>query len=144
MWNRFPTTRAWSALILACTAFPKPSSSIRPALFAISMRGRSRPHCCAIRYCLWLGSSVRSYLFCLLLAAGISGGHARTAAPLAADPALEDRVLDIAGELRCLVCQNETIAASHADLAVDLREQIRHRLAQGQSREQVEIGRAHV
>src|SRR3546814_899706 len=45
--------------------------------------------------------------------------------------------MDIAGELRCLVCQNETIAASHADLAVDLREQIRHRLAQGQSREQV-------
>ena len=43
----------------------------------------------------------------------------------------------IAEELRCLVCQNETIAASHADLAVDLRKQIRQKLQQGQSEEQI-------
>ena len=43
----------------------------------------------------------------------------------------------IAEELRCLVCQNETIAASHADLAVDLRKQIRQKLQQGQSQEQI-------
>jgi cytochrome c-type biogenesis protein CcmH len=59
------------------------------------------------------------------------------AAPLAADPALEARVMDIANELRCLVCQNETIAASHADLAVDLRKQIRVKLAEGQSERQI-------
>jgi cytochrome c-type biogenesis protein CcmH/NrfF len=39
----------------------------------------------------------------------------------------------IAEELRCLVCQNETIAASHADLAVDLRKQIAAQAAAGQS-----------
>ena len=53
------------------------------------------------------------------------------------DPVLEARVMVIAEELRCLVCQNETIAASHADLAVDLRSQIRIKLTQGQSSQQI-------
>ena len=43
----------------------------------------------------------------------------------------------IAEELRCLVCQNETIAASHADLAIDLKNQIRIKLTQGQSQKQI-------
>ena len=43
----------------------------------------------------------------------------------------------IAEELRCLVCQNETIAASNADLAVDLKNQIRIKLNQGQSQKQI-------
>jgi cytochrome c-type biogenesis protein CcmH len=43
----------------------------------------------------------------------------------------------IADELRCLVCQNETLAASNADLAVDLRKQIRVKLQQGQSESQI-------
>jgi cytochrome c-type biogenesis protein CcmH len=63
--------------------------------------------------------------------------HANEAAPLAADPALEARVLRVAEELRCLVCQNETIAASQAELAVDLRRQIRTRLQQGESEAQI-------
>ncbi len=54
-----------------------------------------------------------------------------------ADPVLEARVLAIAEELRCLVCQNETIAASHADLAIDLRKQIRTKLVEGQSQAQI-------
>ena len=54
-----------------------------------------------------------------------------------ADPVLEARVLAVAEELRCLVCQNETIAASQADLALDLREQIRIKLQQGQSQQQI-------
>ena len=62
---------------------------------------------------------------------------AQEARPLAEDPVLEAKVLAIAEELRCLVCQNETIAASHADLAVDLRKQIRQKLQQGQSPEQI-------
>jgi cytochrome c-type biogenesis protein CcmH len=62
---------------------------------------------------------------------------AQEARPLAADPVLEAQVLRIAEELRCLVCQNETIAASHADLAVDLRQQIRLKLQQGQSEAQI-------
>ena len=47
--------------------------------------------------------------------------------------AAEKRMLDIAGELRCLVCQNESIAASRADLAVDLRQQIREQIQAGKS-----------
>src|SRR3954469_10270442 len=55
----------------------------------------------------------------------------------AADPALEARMLAITGELRCLVCQNQTIADSHADLAQDLREEVREMLKRGQSAEQI-------
>lgn len=42
-------------------------------------------------------------------------------------------MLNIAAELRCLVCQNESIAASRADLAVDLRQQIREQISAGKS-----------
>jgi cytochrome c-type biogenesis protein CcmH len=67
----------------------------------------------------------------LLLLGGAA--WAKEAAPAAADPALELRVMAIAAELRCLVCQNQTIADSDADLAKDLRNQIREKLQQGQS-----------
>ncbi len=63
--------------------------------------------------------------------------HAKEAQPASDNPELEARVLAIAQELRCLVCQNETIAASHADLAVDLRQQIRLKLQAGQSKQQI-------
>ena len=43
----------------------------------------------------------------------------------------------VSSELRCLVCQNETIAASHADLAVDLRNQVREMLRQGKTEREV-------
>ena len=57
---------------------------------------------------------------------------ASNVAPLAAsDPALEAQMQVIASELRCLVCQNQTIADSHAELASDLREQIRKQLRAG-------------
>ncbi len=59
------------------------------------------------------------------------------AAPLAADPALEARVMALAGELRCVVCQNETLAASQADLARDLRAQVREQLRAGRSPQEV-------
>jgi cytochrome c-type biogenesis protein CcmH len=55
------------------------------------------------------------------------------AAPVAADPALEERVTAVASELRCLVCQNQTLADSNAPLAVDLRNQIRERMREGAS-----------
>jgi cytochrome c-type biogenesis protein CcmH len=55
----------------------------------------------------------------------------------AADPALEARMLAITGELRCLVCQNQTIADSHADLAVDLRQDVRELLQRGQTPDQI-------
>ena len=55
------------------------------------------------------------------------------AAPAAAEPALEARVMAVASELRCLVCQNQTLADSHAPLAVDLRNQIREQMQRGAS-----------
>ena len=63
--------------------------------------------------------------------------QASEAAPAAADPALEKRVVKLAEELRCLVCQNQTIADSHADLAVDLKNHIRERLKAGMSEEEI-------
>jgi cytochrome c-type biogenesis protein CcmH len=60
-----------------------------------------------------------------------------TATLTAADPALEARMLAITGELRCLVCQNQTIADSHADLAVDLRQEVREMLRRGLTDDQV-------
>jgi len=73
-------------------------------------------------------------LLALCLAAAV---HAADAPLTAAEPELEAEMLSISAELRCLVCQNETIAASHAELAVDLRNQIREMLRQGQSQQQI-------
>jgi cytochrome c-type biogenesis protein CcmH len=67
-----------------------------------------------------------------LVAAALSLA-AKEAPPQAADPALEARMLRIAAELRCLVCQNQTIADSDASLAVDLRREARALLKQGKS-----------
>lgn len=59
-------------------------------------------------------------------------------APRAAeDPALDKRVAGLAHELRCLVCQNQTLADSNAPLAVDLRNQIREQLKGGASERDV-------
>jgi cytochrome c-type biogenesis protein CcmH len=54
-----------------------------------------------------------------------------------ADAQLEQRVMALAAELRCLVCQNQTIADSNADLAVDLRQQVRELLRSGRSEHEV-------
>lgn len=50
---------------------------------------------------------------------------ANEAAPLADDPVVEQRLIVISEELRCLVCQNESLAGSRADLALDLRRELR-------------------
>ena len=60
-------------------------------------------------------------------------GMAGEAQPAAANVALEKRVTALAEELRCLVCQNQTIADSNAPLAVDLKNQVREKLAAGMS-----------
>ena len=59
------------------------------------------------------------------------------AVPLAADPELEARVNALSHQLRCLVCQNQTIAESNAPLAVDLRNQVREQLASGKDEDAV-------
>ena len=79
---------------------------------------------------------------CFVLGLGLGLGlpapaAAREAAPASADPALEARVMRVSSELRCLVCQNETIAGSNAELAVDLRNQVREMLRKGQTEQQV-------
>ncbi|MDE3175107.1 MAG: cytochrome c-type biogenesis protein CcmH [Pseudomonadota bacterium] len=53
------------------------------------------------------------------------------------DPAMEARARALSAQLRCLVCQNESIDESEADLARDIRRLIRERIAQGQSNAQV-------
>jgi cytochrome c-type biogenesis protein CcmH len=56
---------------------------------------------------------------------------------MAAEANLDRRVMNLAHELRCLVCQNETLADSQAPLAADLRNQIREQLAAGKSEQDV-------
>ena len=75
--------------------------------------------------------------FALSLALATGATSAKEAVPAAADPTLEARLLRITAELRCLVCQNQTIADSHSGLAEDLRREVREQLRKGASDEQV-------
>lgn len=75
-----------------------------------------------------------SFLAAMLLACAAG---AQTARPAADDPELEGRMMAIAGELRCVVCQNQTVADSHAELAADLRQQIRDQLKAGRSPDEI-------
>jgi cytochrome c-type biogenesis protein CcmH len=84
-------------------------------------------------------------LFALLAAlvvavAGMATAQAQVqqeAQTIASDPALEKKVNEIGLELRCLVCQNQTISDSNAGLAVDLKNQIREQLQAGRSEKQI-------
>ncbi len=62
---------------------------------------------------------------------------AKEAQPSAADPVLEERLMKLSKNLRCLVCQNETLADSRVDLAVDLRGQIREQMKAGKSDKEI-------
>lgn len=61
---------------------------------------------------------------------------AQAASP-AGDDGLEPRVQRVAEQLRCLVCQNQTVAESHAQLAMDLKNEVRDQLVQGRSEQQI-------
>jgi cytochrome c-type biogenesis protein CcmH len=56
---------------------------------------------------------------------------------VSSDPVLEKRVIAVTSELRCLVCQNQTIADSHSELAIDLKNQVREMLVQGKSEKDI-------
>ena len=71
------------------------------------------------------------------LLGAVSTASAREAPPAADNPALEERTMELAAKLRCLVCQNQTIAESSAGLAVDLKNEIREKFAQGQNESQI-------
>jgi len=62
---------------------------------------------------------------------------AKEAKPLSNDPELEKRVMALSEQLRCLVCQNETLAGSQADLAEDLRGLIREQMKAGKSDKEI-------
>ena len=70
-------------------------------------------------------------LACLLV--HTTGLYAGEATPMATEPQVEARLLAFSEELRCLVCQNETLAASRAELADDLRNEIRRLIREGRS-----------
>jgi cytochrome c-type biogenesis protein CcmH len=73
-------------------------------------------------------------LFALLLVAlALGTGWAKEATPLAEDPVVEQRMISISEEMRCLVCQNESLAGSRADLAQDLRRELRTLIKQGKT-----------
>jgi cytochrome c-type biogenesis protein CcmH len=76
-------------------------------------------------------------LVAVLLASAPVVGASDLARPMADDPELEARVMALARDLRCLVCQNESIAESRAPLAVDLRAQVREQLGAGKSETEV-------
>ncbi|HET7400826.1 MAG TPA: cytochrome c-type biogenesis protein [Usitatibacter sp.] len=81
-------------------------------------------------------ASLRALVAVFLLALG-GAAHAGEARPVADDPVLEARVSKLAQELRCLVCQNQTLEDSHAPLAIDLKNQVREMLASGRSESEV-------
>jgi cytochrome c-type biogenesis protein CcmH len=70
-------------------------------------------------------------VFAFLLPAAVPASQ--PALPNADDPVLEARLNALAAELRCVVCQNETLAESRASLALDLREEVREMMRAGLS-----------
>lgn len=77
---------------------------------------------------------IACYLALFFCMASVQAGEA---APLADDPVAEKRLQELSTELRCLVCQNQTIADSNAELAQDLRREIRGMIQAGQSDAQI-------
>ena len=77
---------------------------------------------------------IRASVLALALFVGlVPRALAAEAVPTDQDPVAQARAVRLSGELRCLVCQNQTIADSNADLAVDLRRQVREQIAQGRT-----------
>jgi len=77
------------------------------------------------------------YLSILLMCLLPAFSYAGQAKDMAADPVLEKRMIGLAENLRCLVCQNESLASSHADLAEDLRREVREQMQKGLSDQQI-------
>jgi len=62
---------------------------------------------------------------------------AKEAEPVMGDPVLQARVMKLAGELRCLVCQGESLAESHSDFAADMLRKIRALVEQGKTDQEI-------
>jgi cytochrome c-type biogenesis protein CcmH len=74
-------------------------------------------------------------IFLISLCLGLA--NAREAVPLAEDPTVEARLVHISQELRCLVCQNESLASSRAELADDLRREVRDLIRSNKSDQEI-------
>lgn len=72
-------------------------------------------------------------LMCLLPVYALAG----EAQDMAEDPVLEKRMIGLAEKLRCLVCQNESLASSHSELAEDLRREVREQMAKGMNDDEI-------
>src|SRR6478736_1560565 len=114
-WKRVVATLVWLGAASVVSAAPSPASA---------------PHAVAAASA---ASALPTAKARVATAPANATAAAPSATPTAADPVLEARMLEITSELRCLVCQNQTIAESHADLAVDLREEVRELLNAGRT-----------
>ena len=81
----------------------------------------------------------KSSLFVLLLITliGSSLGWTKEAVPVAENPEIEKRMIALSEELRCLVCQNESLAGSRSDFAKDIRREIREQLIANKSNKEI-------
>jgi cytochrome c-type biogenesis protein CcmH len=77
------------------------------------------------------------YLLIMLISLLPTFSYAGEAKDLAEDPVLEQRMVKLAENLRCLVCQNESLASSRSDLANDLRQEVREKMKQGMSDKEI-------
>jgi cytochrome c-type biogenesis protein CcmH len=78
----------------------------------------------------------RVSILVLILISLLAPALAKEAKPVE-DPQIEQRMQALTQQLRCLVCQNETLADSHADLAEDLRKEIREQMKAGKSDQEI-------
>ena len=78
-------------------------------------------------------NKLEQFFACVCLTLLVNIAHADEAVPLASDPALEQRLVSISEEMRCLVCQNESLSGSRSELAQDLRREIRNLIKQGKT-----------
>ena len=78
-----------------------------------------------------------SFTFAVLTVGLINTVQAKDAVPLVDDPVTEQRLIVISEEMRCLVCQNESLAGSRSDLANDLRREIRILIKEGKTDDQI-------
>jgi cytochrome c-type biogenesis protein CcmH len=123
-------------MTLLLPSMPAPSPRLRRAPSPSGIKtwttgeGRGGGH----RRRLKFTSFFLAFVICLTLAVP---AHAVRPDEMLADPVLEARARDIGKDLRCLVCRNQSIDDSEADLAHDLRVLVRQRLAAGDSNQQV-------
>jgi cytochrome c-type biogenesis protein CcmH len=80
---------------------------------------------------------MKTFLLIILCTLSFGSPFAKDATPLADDPVTEQRLISISEEMRCLVCQNESLAGSRSDLANDLRREIRTLIKEGKSDDQI-------